>query len=318
MRKWSPRPIKSSAAEGWICACRRPWPALRPPGAIFAVGDAVELRDFVTGQPTLVPLAGPAARQGRVAADVIAGRESRFRGSQTTAIVGVFDVTLAATGASEKALKKIGIPYQKVFTHSLHHAGYYPGAEMMTIKLLFAPGDGRVLGAQIAGKAGVDKRIDVLAMAIQRRSTVFDLEEAELCYAPQYGSAKDPINISGFAAANIMRGDVEPVFWSDWRAAQQLPAAEQPLVIDVRSRPEAAAGAIPGTVNIPLGELRIRLDELPRDREIWVHCGVGQRSYYASRILKQHGFPVRNVSGGMRSYQMQPSPAPQAPPGEIS
>lgn len=286
--------------------------------AIFAVGDAVEIRDYVTGQPVLVPLAGPAARQGRVAADVIAGRRSRFRGSQGTAIVGVFDVTLGATGVSEKRLRQAGTAYEKIYTHSLHHAGYFPGGEMMTVKLLFAPGDGRLLGAQIAGRAGVDKRIDVLAMAIQKGSTLEDLEEAELCYAPQYGSAKDPVNIAGFAGANVLHGDVDPVFWSDWQAAQSLAEAQRPMVVDVRTGPEAAAGAVPGSVNIPLGELRKRLDELPRDREIWVHCGVGQRSYYASRILKQRGFRVRNLSGGMRSYQMQPLAKPEQQPGVIS
>lgn len=286
--------------------------------AIFAVGDAVELRDVVTGRPALVPLAGPAARQGRVAADVIAGRPSRFRGSQGTAIVAVFDVNLGATGASEKALQAAGIAYQKVYTHSLSHAGYYPGAEMIALKLLFSPTDGRVLGAQAAGKAGVDKRIDVLAMAIQQKATVFDLEEAELCYAPQFGSAKDPVNIAGFASANILRGDVDPRFWSDWQAAQHAAEAERPMLIDVRTAAESMANAVPGAVNIPLGELRMRLGQLPRDREIWVHCGVGQRSYYASRILKQHAFPVRNVSGGMRSYLMQPSPKRDAPPGTVS
>jgi len=242
-----------------------------------------------------------------VAADVIAGRPSRFRGSQATAIVSIFDLTLAATGSSEKRLQQAGIPYGKIHTHSLHHANYFPGAEMIALKLLFAPDDGRLLGAQAIGRAGVDKRIDVLAMAIQKGATLGDLEEAELCYAPQYGSAKDPVNIAGFAGANVLRGDVEPVFWSDWLLAQQRAPAERPLVVDVRTRDEAATGAVPGSVNIPLGELRTRLDELPRDREIWVHCGIGQRSYYASRVLKQRGFCVKNLSGGMRSYQMQPA-----------
>jgi len=286
--------------------------------AIYAVGDAVEIRDYLTGQPTLVPLAGPAARQGRVAADAIAGRPSRFRGSQATAIVGVFDVTLGSTGASETRLRQADRPYGKIYTHSLHHAGYYPGAEMMALKLLFSPDSGRLLGAQAVGRAGVDKRIDVLAMAIQKGATLSDLEEAELCYAPQYGSAKDPVNIAGFAGANILRGDVEPVFWSDWLIAQQRAPAERPLVVDVRTRAEAAAGAVPGSVNIPLGELRTRLDELPRDREIWVHCGVGQRSYYASRVLKQRGFCVKNLAGGMRSYQMQPVAERESSSGNVS
>lgn len=270
--------------------------------SIFAVGDAVEVRDFVTGRPALIPLAGPAARQGRIAADVICGRTSRFRGSQGTGIVGAFGYTMGLTGASERTLRRLSIPYEKIYTHSLHHAGYYPGAEMMSLKLLYAPQSGQLLGAQAVGKAGVDKRIDVLAMAIQQGATVFDLEECELSYAPQYGSAKDPVNIAGFVAANILHGDVDPVFWTEWQDAR--PTADQgPLVIDVRTRTEAAGGGVPGAVNIPLGELRARLGELPRDREIWVHCGVGQRSYYASRILKQHGFRVRNLVGGLRSYK---------------
>jgi len=275
--------------------------------AIFAVGDAVEIRDFITGQPAIVPLAGPANRQGRTAADVIAGRDVHFRGVQATSVVGVFDLTLAMTGATEKALRRADIPFEKSYTHSLHRAGYYPGGEMMMLKLLVAPDTGRILGAQAVGKAGVEKRVDVLALAIQKQATVYDLEEAELCYAPQYGSAKDPINMAGFVAANILRGDVQPAQWSDWltpRAAGQ----ETPVVLDVRNREEAAAGAVPGSINIPLGELRSRLGELPRNSEIWVHCGVGQRGYYAARILRQHGFDVRNLSGGFRTYSHMAKP----------
>ena len=272
--------------------------------AIFAVGDAVEVRDFVTGQPALIPLAGPANRQGRIAADAICGRDVHFRGTQGTSVVGVFGLTLAMTGATEKTLRKASIPYAKSYTHSLDHAGYYPGAEMMTLKLLYSPEDGRVLGAQGVGKSGVEKRIDVLAMAIQKGATVYDLEETELCYAPPYGSAKDPVNMAGFTAANILRGDVDAVHWSDWLAAKAAGNGTA-LVLDVRNPTEVAAGAVPGAVNIPLGELRKRLGELPQDREIWVHCGVGQRSYYATRILKQNGFLVRNLSGGLKAYQMQ-------------
>jgi NADPH-dependent 2,4-dienoyl-CoA reductase/sulfur reductase-like enzyme/rhodanese-related sulfurtransferase len=273
--------------------------------AIWAVGDAVEVRDFVTGQWTLIPLAGPAARQGRIAADVICGRDSRFRGTQGTGVVGVFDLTLAMTGANEKTLRRLGIPFQKTYTHSLDHAGYYPGAKMMSLKLLFSPSDGRLLGAQAVGSGGVDKRIDVIAVAIQKGATVYDLEEAELCYAPQYGSAKDAANMGGFVAGNVMRGDVEPVQWTDWQAMRAAGGPE-PLVLDVRQPGENAAEAVPGTVNIPLPELRARLGELPRDREIWVHCAAGQRSYYAVRILAQHGFRVRNLVGGMKSFKMLP------------
>jgi rhodanese-related sulfurtransferase len=271
--------------------------------AIYAVGDAVEARDFVTGQPALVPLAGPANRQGRIAADVICGRDARFRGCQGTAVVGVFDLTLAMTGATEKSLRRAGIPFEKSYTHAVHHASYYPGAERIALKLLFAPDSGRVLGAQAVGRSGVEKRIDVIAMAIQKGATVFDLEEAELCYAPQYGSAKDPVNIAGFVAANILRGDVAVGHWSEWK--QRESAGEAPVTLDVRPTVAVAAGAIPGTIRIPLGELRARLDELPRDREIWVHCAVGQTSYNAVRLLQQHGFKVRNLSGGMTSYKME-------------
>lgn len=271
--------------------------------SIFAVGDAVEVRDFITGQPTLIPLAGPANRQGRIVADAICGRDVRYRGSQGTAVVGIFDLTLAMTGASEKTLRRAGIPFEKTYTHSLNHAGYYPGAERMAIKLLFAPETGRLLGAQAVGKAGVDKRIDILAMAIQKGATIFDLEEAELSYAPQYGSAKDPINIAGFVAGNILRGDVAASSWADWKTLAET--NQTPVTLDVRPPTAVASGAIPGTIRIPLGELRSRLNELPRDKEIWVHCVVGQTSYMATRILKQNGFKTRNISGGFTSYKME-------------
>lgn len=270
--------------------------------AIWAVGDAVEVRDWITGESTLIPLAGPANRQGRIAADSICGRDSRYRGTQGTAVVGLFDLVLAATGASEKSLRRAGLAYEKAYIHPLNHAGYYPGAETIDLKLLFDPADGRVLGAQAVGRAGVERRIDVLAMAIQKRATVYDLEEAELCYAPPYGNAKDPVNMAGFVAANSLRGDVAVVHWEDWR--RRLAAGtEMPLVVDVRTPVEWAAGSVPDAVSIPLGELRARLDELPRDREIWVHCNVGQRSYYAARILAQCGFKVANLSGGIKSFE---------------
>lgn len=270
---------------------------------IFAVGDVVEVRDFVTGRPALIPLAGPANRQGRIAADAICGRQSRYRGSQGTAVVGMFDITLAMTGATEKSLRKAGIPFEKSYTHSFHHASYYPGAERISMKLLFDPEKGRLLGAQAVGKAGVEKRIDVIAMAIQSGATVFDLEEADLCYAPQYGSAKDPVNMAGFVAANILHSDVQVVHWSEWKLREA--AGDAPVTLDVRPAAEVATASIPSTIRIPLGELRSRLDELPRDREIWVHCGFGQMSYYAVRLLAQHGFNVRNLSGGFTSYEME-------------
>jgi rhodanese-related sulfurtransferase len=264
----------------------------------------VEVRDLVTGLPTLVPLAGPANRQGRVAADAICGRFARFPGALGTAVVGVFDLTLAMTGATEKSLRRDGIRFEKSYTHSMHHASYYPGAERIALKLLFDPDSGRVLGAQAVGRAGVDKRIDVIATAIQMKATVFDLEEAELCYAPQYGSAKDPVNMAGFVAANILHGDVYVGHWSEWKKRQA--AGDAPVTLDVRPPTAVAAEAIPGTIRIPLGELRARLNELPRDREIWVHCAVGQTSYNAVRILAHHGFKVRNLSGGITSYKMEP------------
>jgi rhodanese-related sulfurtransferase len=270
---------------------------------IYAVGDAVEVRNFVTGRPGLVALAGPANRQGRVAADAICGRDAHFRGSQGTAVVGVFDLTLAMTGETEKSLHAAGIAFEKSYIHPMHHASYYPGAERISLKLLFSPDSGRVLGAQAVGQAGVEKRIDVVAMAIQMKATVFDLGEAELCYAPQYGSAKDPVNLAGFVAGNILHGDVRVGHWSEWKRLQA--EGNSPVTLDVRPATAVAAEAIPDTIRIPFNELLARLGELPRDREIWVHCAVGQTSYHAVRLLEQHGFKVRNLSGGMTSYKME-------------
>ncbi len=270
--------------------------------SILAVGDAVEVRDYVTGEWTLVPLAGPANRQGRIAADVISGRDARFRGTQGTAVVGLFGVTLASTGANEKRLKASGKPYKKVYTYSMDHAGYYPGASPIAMKLLYEPESGRLLGAQAVGQDGVEKRIDVIAMALQKEGTVYDLEEAELCYAPQYGSAKDPVNVAGFVAGNALRGDVTVVHWDDWLARRE--ADDLPFVLDVRPAAAVASAAVPGTANIPLGELRARMDELPKDREIWVHCGVGLTSYIACRVLLQHGYQVSNLSGGITWFKM--------------
>ncbi|MBL8826669.1 MAG: FAD-dependent oxidoreductase [Planctomycetaceae bacterium] len=268
---------------------------------IYAVGDAVETRDFRSGQPTQTPLAGPANRQGRIAADHACGRPSKFRGTQGTAIVGLFGRTAALTGASEKVLQREQRAYRKVYVHPAHHAGYYPGAEAMTIKLLFDPGDGRVLGAQAVGGAGVDKRIDVLALAIQAKLTVYDLEEVELAYAPQYGSAKDPINMVGFVAAGLLRGDHPQL---DVTSILALPPEQRPFLLDVRASDEFAAGHLPGAINISVDELRGRLDELPRDRPLAVYCQVGMRGYLATRILIQSGFNVSNISGGYKSYQL--------------
>ncbi len=265
---------------------------------IYAAGDAVEVPDFVSGQPTQIPLAGPANRQGRIAADHIFGRDSSYRGTQGTAVVGVFGMTAAMTGLSEKALARLGRNCEKIYLHPTNHAGYYPGAEKMSLKLLFDPQSGAILGAQGVGGAGVDKRIDVVAMAIQARMTVFDLEEAELAYAPQYGSAKDPINMAGFIASNVVRGDCPTVHVPD------VPAAAQrgEIVLDVRTTEEFDAGHLPNAVNIPLDELRERTDELPAGKPIVAYCQVGLRGYLATRILMQDGRQVANLSGGYTSW----------------
>jgi NADPH-dependent 2,4-dienoyl-CoA reductase/sulfur reductase-like enzyme/rhodanese-related sulfurtransferase len=268
---------------------------------IYAVGDAIEVKDVVSGDPTQVPLAGPANRQGRIAADNIFGRAVRYRGTQGTAIVGVFDRTAAMTGASEKALRRAGRPFRKVYIHPAHHAGYYPGAEQMTLKLIFDPTTGRVLGAQAVGGAGVDKRIDVLAVAIQAGMTVFDLEEMELAYAPQYGSAKDPINMAGFVAGGMLRGDHPQV---DVEAVLAAPAGERSFLLDVRTPQEFASGHIPGAVNIPVDDLRSRLGDLPRDRKIAAYCQVGQRGYLATRILLQAGLSAVNIGGGYKTFKL--------------
>jgi NADPH-dependent 2,4-dienoyl-CoA reductase/sulfur reductase-like enzyme/rhodanese-related sulfurtransferase len=260
---------------------------------IFAVGDAVEVKDVVTGAWSLVALAGPAARQGRIAADVIAGRQSRYRGTQGTAVVGLFGATVAWTGASEKLLKRLGITdYVKVYLHPGSHAGYYPGAKPIAMKLLVRKSDGRLLGAQAFGEDGVDKRISVLAAFLQMGATVDDLEEAELCYAPQFGSAKDPVNLAGMVAGNVLRGELPISHWD---------SIGDGFLLDVREPDEVAAEPVPGARTIPLGQLRARLGELPRDRQIHVVCRSGQRAHTATRILLQHGFRASDVSGGLLS-----------------
>jgi NADPH-dependent 2,4-dienoyl-CoA reductase/sulfur reductase-like enzyme/rhodanese-related sulfurtransferase len=265
--------------------------------SIWAVGDAVESRDLVTGQAALIPLAGPANRQGRIAADVICGRDSHFRGVQGTAICGVFGLAVASTGASEKALRRAGVAdFEKVYLHPAQHVGYYPGAKPIHLKLLFRKTDGRILGAQAVGEAEVARRIDVIATAIQFGGTVFDLEQSELCYAPQFGGAKDPVNFAGMVASNALRGD-NPL--ADWSQVGSTDA----LLLDVRDPNEFEAGHVPGAVNLPLNQLRARLDELPSDRTIWIYCGVGQRAYYATRILLQNGRDAKNLAGGMNTYR---------------
>lgn len=274
---------------------------------IWAVGDAVEVKNSVTGQWELIPLAGPANRQGRVAADAICGREVHFRGVQGTAVCGFFGLTVALTGATEKVLRRMGREdFQSVYLHPGHHVGYYPGAHPIHLKLLFRKSDGLVLGAQAVGQDGVERRIDVIAQAIQMKATVFDLEEAELCYAPQYGGAKDPVNFAGMIAANVVRGDMQLASWENLDS----PSA---FILDVREPHEFSAGTIEGSVNIPLGQLRARMSELPTDKEILVTCGVGQRAYYACRILAQHGLHAQNLSGGFSTYRViYPQGKPQS------
>lgn len=262
---------------------------------IFAVGDAIESTDTITRERTQIPLAGPANRQGRIAADNALGRRVRYRGTQGTAILGFFQLAMAMTGASEKTLKQLGRPYRKIYIHPANHAGYYPGAEGMSLKVLFEP-NGKLLGAQAIGGAGVDKRIDVLAVALQAGLSVFDLEEMELCYAPQFGSAKDPINMAGFVAAGLVRGDHPQV------DVDAFPAAA--LLLDVRTPSEFAQGHLPGARNIPVDELREHLHELPKDRPIVAYCQVGQRGYIATRILLHAGLNAVNLSGGYRTYRL--------------
>jgi len=266
---------------------------------IFAVGDAIEVEHFVLKRPVLIPLAGPANRQGRIVADNIAGRDVRYKGTQGTAVLKVFDLTVAMTGATEKELQKTEMDYEKVYIHPANHVGYYPGAQQIHIKILFSKPEGRVLGVQIVGKDGVDKRIDVFATAIRCGLTVFDLQDLELAYAPPYGSGKDPVNMAGFSAGNILDNT------ADIEHFENLDGND--FLLDVRSPGEVARGSIEGALNIPVNQIRGQSDRLPRDKTVNIYCAVGIRSYIASRILKQNGFDAKSLSGGYSSYLVQTS-----------
>ncbi len=263
---------------------------------IWAVGDVSEERCRVTGSPRLLPLAGPANRQGRLAADAICGRPVTSRGVQGTAVCRLFDLTAASTGQGARELDALGIPHASAWLHPGHHVSYYPGARTIHLKLIYATDTGRVLGAQAVGEAGVERRVDVIAMAIQLGATVYDLEHAELCYSPQIGSAKDPVNMAGMIAANQLRGDLPTARWAD------LPDARVALV-DVREPDEFAAGHLPGARNVPLSQLRDRTAELPTDRPLWLYCHSGKRSYDATRALTQRGFDARSLPGGMETWR---------------
>ncbi|HPI92390.1 MAG TPA: FAD-dependent oxidoreductase [Deltaproteobacteria bacterium] len=266
---------------------------------IYAIGDAVSVRDYLLGLPVNTALAGPANKQGRIAADNALGRRSLFTGTLGTSIAKIFDLTAASTGMNEKALKAAKVPHLVSYTHSGSHASYYPGAETLSIKLVFTPGTGRLLGAQVVGGEGSDKRIDVLATAIHGRTSVFDLEELELAYAPPYSSAKDPVNMAGFVAANMIKGDVATITWDELSKIDR----GSHVLIDLRNRDELrVSGVIEGAVHIPLNELRERLDELDRTKTMIPFCAAGLRGYIAHRILVQHGFRSRNLSGGYRTW----------------
>lgn len=266
---------------------------------IYAVGDAVETTHIVTGKPVLVPLAGPASRQARIAVDNIYGRNEKYRGTLGTSLVKVFETTVGNTGANEKTLKELGIKYEKCYVHPFSHVNYYPDSAQMNIKLMFSPDNGRILGAQITGTEGVDKRIDELATAMASGMTVEDLTHLELGYVPQYGSAKEAINIAGYVATNILNGDM-PI--EHWENLSELTGGNG-IFLDVRPSDVIGMGMVPGAKNIPLEELRDRIEELPKGVPIYVYCSVGAESYIATRMLRQHGFDARNMSGGYSIYK---------------
>lgn len=266
--------------------------------SIYAVGDAIEEQDFLTQEPCVVPLAGPANRQGRMAADNMLGRQEQYQGTQGTAICKVFDLAVASTGKNEKALTEAGIDFDKVYTHTASHAGYYPGAETVSFKLLFEPKTGKILGAQAVGKDGIDKRIDIISVAQRAGMTVEQLQHVELCYAPPFGSAKDVINQAAFVATNIMKGDLCSIHYDQ---IHQL--NDDQVLLDVRNPAELKNGDIEGAINIPVDQLRQRMNELPNNKEIIIYCQVGLRGHVAYRQLVNNGYKAKNLLGGYRTYR---------------
>ena len=267
---------------------------------IYAVGDAVEVEDFITKKPAFIPLAGPANKQGRIAADNIAGYESIYTGTQGSAVLKLFDMTVATTGLNENTATAAGIDYDKTYTYSASHATYYPGAAQMSIKALWDKKTLKIIGAQIVGFDGVDKRMDVLATAIRFGAKITDLTTLELCYAPPFGSAKDPVNMLGFVAENIVSGKLKQFFWHD---VENLPRDGSVFLLDTRTPFEVMQGKIDGFVNIPLDSLRQRINEIPKDKPVYVHCHSGLRSYLACRILTGNGYDCYNLAGGWRLYE---------------
>ena len=267
---------------------------------IYAVGDLIEINHFVTGEKGYIPLAGPANKQGRIAADNICGIPSRYTGTQGSSILKIFDLAVASTGINEKTAQALHLNYDKSFTFSANHATYYPGATNMSIKTIFEKDTGKILGVQIVGNVGVDKRCDVFATAIRAGMTAKDLTELELCYAPPFGSAKDPVNMAGYVIENMMNGLVKTFHWHDIDKISKDPDA---FLLDTRTPMEYMAGTIPGFINIPLDSLRDHLDQIPKDKTIYVTCQIGLRGYIAARILAQNGYDVYNLSGGYRLYK---------------
>lgn len=267
---------------------------------IYAVGDAVEAEDFITKSPAFIPLAGPANKQGRIAADNICGIKSEYTGTQGSAVLKLFDMTVATTGINEKSASSAGIDYDKTYIYSGSHASYYPGASNMSIKALWDKKTLKIIGAQIVGFDGVDKRMDVLASSIRFGAKITDLANLELCYAPPFGSAKDPVNMLGFVAENIITGKMKQFFWND---VEKLPRDGSVTLLDVRTVTEVKRGRIDGFINIPLDSLRERINEIPKDKPVYLHCHSGLRSYIALRILKGNGYDCFNLAGGWRLYE---------------